>query len=190
MGNFFRVIAWHLKSLLRFKGRDDRPTFWPYAGSVVGLAGLVMMAAMFPVFRGVADFAQQHPDRTSIETGPGRYLVTIEGPPAGLDGAMSNLTSAVNLLFGCCIGLLAAAVARRLHDTGRTGLWGLMPVPFILFSGAMMPRMFAEDGPRSDLFFAVFVSNWLYLAALAWLALLLAKPGDPAGNRYGPGKTA
>jgi uncharacterized membrane protein YhaH (DUF805 family) len=181
------AVRYNLQSLFRFGGRDGRATFWPYAGSVFGLAVLVLMAAMARVASRMMQFAQDHPDRARVETGGGGYSVAIEGKPPELAGAFGDMMVIVNLLFAACIVLLAAAVARRLHDTGRSGAWGLMPVPFIVFSGVMMGRLFGQDDIPIGAFLAVFVSNLLYLASLAVLVTLLAKQGQAGPNLYGPG---
>ncbi len=40
-------------------------------------------------------------------------------------------------MFVALVATLAAAIARRLHDVGRSALWGLIPLPFICYSGAV-----------------------------------------------------
>ena len=93
------------------------------------------------------------------------------------------------LVFVLAAALLAAAVTRRLHDRGRSGHWGLMPIPFIVISLFAMARLFAAftNDPEVDvrLFLVVFVSNLLYLATLGLLVVLLAGASTPGPNRYG-----
>jgi hypothetical protein len=60
-----------------------------------------------------------------------------------------------------------------------------MPLPFIIYSSIMMPRMFASmDEQNISLFFSIFFSNMLYIATLIALIVLLAGAGDPEPNRY------
>src|SRR4051794_22734658 len=90
--------------------------------------------------------------------------------------------------FGLAILLYAAAVTRRLHDRGKSGAWGLMPLPFIIYSSIMMPMMFGSFGngtqPDMALFFSIFLSNMLYIITLIVLIVLLAAAGEPQPNRY------
>jgi uncharacterized membrane protein YhaH (DUF805 family) len=181
------AIRYNLLGLFRFAGRDGRATFWPYAGAVVGLSVVVLMAAMARVASEVTRFASQHPDRARVDTGAGSYSVSIEGNAPELSGAFGGMMTTVNLIFAACIFLLGAAVARRLHDSSRSGVWGLMPLPFILFSGFMMGRLFGQADIGFGPFLAVFVSNLLYLASLAVLVMLLARPSQAGANAYGPG---
>jgi hypothetical protein len=63
-----------------------------------------------------------------------------------------------------------------------------MPLPFIIYSSAMMPRMFAFRGePNMSLFFSIFFSNMLYIITLIVLIVLLAGSGQPSQNRYDAG---
>lgn len=185
MRNPWQAVAYNLKNLVRFKGRDDRATFWPYAASVAGLAMVAMTAGMMPLMDEMGEFAERHPDRARVEAGPGHYSIRVEGNPPELAGAFGDMMIIVGILFAGCIALLAAAVARRLHDTGKSGAWGLLPIPFIMFSCIMMARLFGQGDFAFGLFFAVFISNLFYLVSLAYLIVLLARRSDAAGNEYG-----
>lgn len=94
---------------------------------------------------------------------------------------------------------LAAAIVRRLHDTGRTGFWVLMPLPFGLYGLYAMERGFAyfprliraeAQDPIVFAFLAEFTwavfAAMLWLAALIWLIVFLCGRGQPQENRYGP----
>lgn len=190
MSNAFDAITFSLRNLFRFNGRDDRSTFWTYAACVIGLALLALLGAMGKMSNAMAEFTKRHPERAQIDVGRGHYSIHIEGTPPELTGTFGEMMTIMNVLFGVCIGLLAAAVARRLHDTGRSGAWGLIPVPFITFSGAMTARMAGGTDLDVGLFLAVFTSNLLYVASLAYLIVLLAKPSEPSSNSSGSSKTA
>jgi uncharacterized membrane protein YhaH (DUF805 family) len=85
---------------------------------------------------------------------------------------------------------LAAAVTRRLHDTGRAGWWGLPPLIFLIAGLALFPRMMAtmmqSDEAAMGPFFLLFANNVLYMASLVGLIILLALRGTAGPNRYGP----
>lgn len=68
--------------------------------------------------------------------------------------------------IGLAIALYAAAVVRRLHDRGRSGAWGLMPLPFLLYTSIPMARLFGSTTrggqPDMTLFLTLAISNILY----------------------------
>ncbi|EGF90575.1 hypothetical protein ABI_36000 [Asticcacaulis biprosthecium C19] len=102
---------------------------------------------------------------------------------------MANMMGMMAIVFIFAISLLAAAVARRLHDRGKSGAWGLMPLPFITFASVMMPTVFAQTFADMGLFFTMFINNVLYIAALVFLVILLAGAGSEGENRFGPDPT-
>jgi uncharacterized membrane protein YhaH (DUF805 family) len=60
-----------------------------------------------------------------------------------------------------------------------------MPLPFILYSTIMMPKVFASaTNPGMGQFFSIFISNMLYMVTLIWLIVWLASPSEPGPNRY------
>jgi uncharacterized membrane protein YhaH (DUF805 family) len=189
----FASIRHNLAGLLRFSGRDSRASFWPYAVTVVLLdvaaMALLMVPEMLDSMARMQRFAVEHPELTTVDSGPGHYSITIQGYHPELMPDMSLLFSGVAAIFVATLLLLAAAVARRLHDRNRSGAWGLLPVPFIAFSLATMPRLFAGIGsgeaPDMRLFGALFLSNALYLVSLALLVVLLAGERSKGPNRFG-----
>ncbi|WP_404714261.1 DUF805 domain-containing protein [Sphingomonas sp. MMS24-J13] len=133
-------------------------------------------------------FAAQHPDQATVTSGPGQYSISIQGPHPEFMPAGSMLRF-LAVTFGLAITLYAAAVVRRLHDRGKSGFWGLMPIPFVVYSTVQMPRLFASIGigsqPDMAVFFSIFLSNLFYIISTVWLIVLLAGPSDPLPNRYG-----
>lgn len=184
-----KVGLWeHFIRLFNFRGREDRASFWPYAAVafiiVMGAGMIIFVPMMMRSMQAMQSYAAEHPDQATITSGPGNYAISVEGyHPEFFDAGSMALYLAVT--FGLAILLYAAAVVRRLHDRGKSGLWGLMPLPFIIYSSIMMPRVFASAG-ESDvgLFFSIFFSNMLYIVTLIWLIVLLAGPSGPAPNRY------
>lgn len=195
------LISLHLRSLIRFSGREARQPFWLWVLAVVATATVVSMAYFFVMFAGlfgrIDQFAREHPDQVTRTVGPGSYSISINGyhPEIAPDFSMPILVISVIALI--VITLLAAAVARRLHDTGRMGWWGL-PAPLLLLGGlANMVRMFAAlhaqsgdpiNGPPAA-FFAGFaltmLLNLAYLLSLVLLIVLCSGESQPAENRYG-----
>jgi uncharacterized membrane protein YhaH (DUF805 family) len=184
-------LAEHFKRLFDFGGREDRASFWPYAAVafiITMVAGMIIFVPMMSrSMHAMQKFAAQHPDQATVTSGPGQYSISVSGNhPEFMPAGSVALFLAVT--FGLAILLFAAAVVRRLHDRGKSGFWGLMPLPFILYSSVQMPRMFVSAGaathPDMTLLFSIFLSNLLYIITLIWLIVLLAGPSEPARNRY------
>ncbi len=183
------------RGIARFSGRDTRGQFWPYAGVVFALVflgfGIVMSLVMNSMFAEMQAFAVAHPEAATVQSSPGSYSIAIDAshPEAPMPdlGPFFGVMAAMVLT---AIGLLAAAVSRRLHDSGRRAFWGLMPVPFLLFGVTAFPmiisQFMASDTPNLGLFFLLFFNNLLYLIALASLVILLALRGTRGPNRFGP----
>jgi len=196
MSNF---ITHNLSRLTTFTGRDRRAQFWPYAGTLVALYmvtfPLVMMTQMGPMMSNAQAFALAHPEMTNGESIDASQLpdsVKAESlQMARTAGDMfSNVLVANDIIVVVMVLLFAAAVARRLHDRGMSGWWGLMPVPFLAIALVAMPMLFGDfagpDVPDLGLFGLIFINNMLYNVVLVILIVLLAKRSDPAINRYGP----
>lgn len=183
-------ISGHFKRLFDLSGREDRASFWPYAAIafiVTALAGMVIFVPMMSrSMQAMQQFAVEHPDQATVTSGPGHYSISIQGnhPEFMPAGSIALFLAAT---FGIALLLYAAAVIRRLHDRGKSGLWGLMPLPFIIYSSVQMPRMFAFVGPGIQpdmkMFFSIFLSNLFYMITLIWLIVLLAGPSEPEPDR-------
>lgn len=155
-----------LSRLTDFSGRDPRRVFWPYVGLVV-LALMIVMGAgnMIAVSLLIPATPQQDfPDLSGLVLLMGVEIVAV-------------------------VALLAAAVARRLHDTGRRAWWGLAPLPFLAFGiGGFYVVVSSFEAPPPGLdrmFFAIFFNNLIYLVVLGLLIVLLAQPSQAGANRYG-----
>lgn len=181
------TILEHFKRLFDFQGREDRASFWPYAAVVFGILMAISMVMVVPMMMQVMtemqQYAAQHTENATIASGPGHYSISVKGyqPKFMQEGTMA-LYLAVTL--GLAILLYAAAVVRRLRDAGKSGLWGLMPLPFILYSSVRMPSALASGADRDlTTFFSIAVSNMLYLASLIALIVLLAGESKPTADR-------
>lgn len=161
-----RFLTLALNRLTDFSGRDPRRLFWPYAGVVV-LAMIMLMGMVNMAFMS-------------------RMMLRADAS-AMPDFSGMVLAMAIEIL--AIVALLAAAVTRRLHDTGRAGYWGLAPVPFLAFGMGgfyALTRTFV-DGTQDipPLFVAIFFNNMIYMASIVLLVVLLCQPTKPAANRYG-----
>lgn len=186
-----------LGGLLRFSGRDRLGQFWPYAGLVFLFIMSLNMAIVAPTvietFSRFERFAAEHPELTTVVQSPGGTSIHIEGdhpelmPDFGAFGLGIGITSLVAVL------LLAGAVVRRLHDRGRSGLWGILPLPFLAIASIAFPKLMESfTGPEPDLrlFALLFLNNVAYIASFVTLIVLLTLSGTPGPNRFGDAPTA
>ena len=155
--------------LTQFRGRDTRSQFWPYAGVATALYLVVGWAVLIPV--------------TLPIIGGSTPVSEVE-----FSRAISRFMLISFLMFAGLVALLAAAVVRRLHDSGRSGLWGLLPLPFASFSCVVFQRLFVQFGsgaPDMGLFFSAFVSNVFYMVGLVTLIVFLSLRSSETPNKYG-----
>lgn len=183
------------RSLARFSGRDTRGQFWPYAGVVFALFMVASMASMgwmmSDIFADMQAFASEHPEAATVTAGPGSYSISIDpGHPEAPIPDFGRIFTGMQIGIVAAVTLFAAAVSRRLHDRNQSALWGLMPLPFLLFASVAFPTVMADlmesENPDLSLFFAIFANNLLYLVALGSLIIMLALPGTQGPNRFGP----
>ncbi len=183
------------QNVARFSGRDTRGQFWPYAGVVIVLIFIVNFVVggftMASVFADMQAFAEAHPDAATVSSGPGHYSIQIDPQhPAAPMPDFAPFIIGLGAVVTLAVLLLAAAVSRRLHDTGRSALWGLLPVPFLAFCLIAFPLAMSQTAtagePDAGLFGLIFVNNIVYLAALVTLVVLLCQRSRPGANRHGP----
>ena len=189
MNSFAANIADHLKRLAAFAGRESRGHFWPYAGAVLALSFITMFLLMIPPMaesmRRTQQFAAANPDQATVESGPGHYSISIQGHHPELMPDFASMMLGMNAVMAVAVLLLAAAIVRRLHDRGRSGLWALMPLPFLAFASIVTPGVMAASTPDLGLFFALFLNNMIYIGTLVALVVMLAGPSAAGPNKYG-----
>jgi uncharacterized membrane protein YhaH (DUF805 family) len=190
MNDVLRSIGRGLAGLLSFGGRSGRARFWHYAGFVILVTQLSGVAAILPVFARIQRYLVEHPEQTRISSGPGHYSIEIVGAAPAMGPVMAGTVKVTALVSAIAVALLAAAVARRLHDCDRRGYWGLLPLPFLAAAMLLMPKLFGNftrvGTPDRTLFFGLFFNNLVYLGSPALLVYLLVGKGTPGSNRFGP----
>jgi uncharacterized membrane protein YhaH (DUF805 family) len=192
MKTYLANLRRHLTSLHRFSGRETVDQFWAWAGTVLfalfvgfSLAGRFVLSDWFA---GVERIARENPELVTRSVGPGHYSVRVEGHHPELVPALLPFITLAAAFGVIAILLLGAALTRRLHDSGRTGLWALLPIPFLLAGFWLMPQLFRSWAtvPDFQLFFLLFANNVVYLATIALLVFFTTRNGTPGPNRYGP----
>ena len=196
MRGYLLALKHGFTGVFRFSGRDGSVLFWSYAATILFLAVLTMMAGMIPVMAEsmakMQEFAVQNPEQVTIQHGPNSYSISVHGNHPGLFPDMSGFIEFTAIVSGATAILLAAAVSRRLHDTGLSGFWGLIPVPFLVLGFGLMPDVFEDfgstDEPDMGKFFLMFFNNLLYIGSLGLLLFLLIRkskadlPEEPSAN--------
>lgn len=122
---------------------------------------------------------------------PGPDPIVVHAPSGHPASTVEFQTIIVGVAIGMAIfiALTLAAVWRRLHDCGRTGAWGVLPVLFASVSFAGMFHLMGDvpaRGSVSAVFPLVFLSNLAYFGSALALVVMLAIPGMPGANRFGP----
>lgn len=186
------AIAYNLKNLAKFSGRDGRSAFWPYFLFIVILNILVVLAVSAPTIAAALN--------AGIDAAGSGSTVEVE---AAILERMLELTpvlawlgiivSALNML------LLSAAFVRRAHDSGLPGLVLLVPVGLQLLWTFFAVRQL--DGLRDTMraiveaqakgeapkvgsgMIAQDLIGWLAILVVVAIAILKSQPGP---NTYGP----
>lgn len=184
--------------LFYFRGRMAIGHFWVFAAANFLLLCIATAFVFGPVFAEMGAkidaIAKTHPQDVTVRQGPGQYSVEIRGNHPELMPDFDRLIAGISVLGVVFVILMAAAVARRLHDGNRRAWWGALPLPFLAIGLAVMPRLIRQfqtmgenNGARPDfgLFAALFANNLIYLACLLGLIVLLALPGTVGANRFG-----
>jgi uncharacterized membrane protein YhaH (DUF805 family) len=184
MASIKRAILHGLRNVIRFRGRDARAQFWPYAIFTYIMVAAISLTIAVPIMvRAILEAAARAgPGNGSIDYGPGHISLRVSG---GDLPDMSDFFLVVVVSGVVTVLLLAAAVVRRLHDTGRSGAWGLLPLPFTVTAAIMFPKVMGGEEPPMDLFFLLFANNIVYLLALGFLIYLLLRRTIEGPNRYG-----
>lgn len=188
-----KVGLWeHFRKLASLKGREDRASFWPYAALVVGIvlvAGSVMILPMVArSMRAMPEITVADPDNVTFTSDLGEFAILGQDQAPGLMPSASFLAAYLAVTLGLALLLYAAAVVRRLHDRGKSGAWGLMPLPFLAYTSIQVIRLFGSmnggDQPNMTVFITIAFSNILYWITLLTLIVLLAGASDPEPNRF------
>lgn len=175
------AIKHGLGNLTNFHGRDARQAFWYYVlfvyliTMVIGMMVSIPMtteAMMTGVQQGIANAG--NPDKAASDAAAQAAIV------ASMRGYMpvlvwSSFATAAILLIG-----LAASLVRRLHDSGLSGTWALIPLGLQAINLAFIPTQLGRleemlAAQFTDPFAAFKVYDGLLgLGAVAgWIAIVL-----------------
>ncbi len=168
--NFSGAVKTCFRKYVTFSGRAGRPEYWWFF--LFGIIGSIVA--------GIVDAAV---------FGAGEIVVTDTSVSASSDGPVATLFSLVIFLPGLSAGW------RRMHDTGRSGLYLLYPLIALLgiltFVNLIGGTQMLTSGDLQSLFHGVFgIVLFISLIVLIISPLLvlwwLSRPSQPGPNQWGP----
>ncbi len=188
MDELLSSIRHNLGRLLQFSGRDTRRQFWPWAILVFlahMIAGiLIMIPMMAEVMNRIVKVSQSGSDGAQD---PEIVAAHVESVMVETMSDLGRLWLPSLILQAVAALLLAAAVARRLHDRDRSGYWGFLPIPFMAIGLSNLP-IAGNMVTGRELSFMQAISLSLgygYWIALLVLVIMLVGEGDKGANRFG-----
>lgn len=185
------AIKYHFRHLADFSGRDARQTFWYWFLFLFIVNIAVSMIATVPMMMESMALGMQ---------------AARDGNPEAVHGMVMDRTAAqmgtvlmVSLILGAAnLVLMAASFTRRVHDSGKPGLWagltGLVYLASLLLAwsnagdAAEMMRQVAVAQNPADV---VAVQREMALdGLLGWVPLIMVVvfgllKSDPGPNKYG-----
>ena len=170
---FREAVGTCLRKYATFSGRARRAEYWWFVAFII----------LGSIVTGILDGAIFGAGGLRTATGPGSF------------GAQVESSGPLGLVFS--LGILIPAIAagwRRMHDTGRSGLYLLYPliamsgiVTYASLFGLYTP---SDSGPIPDFSGVLGAVLVVALIVLAFSPLLviwwLTRPTQPGANRYGP----
>lgn len=183
------AIKHGLGHLFTLTGRDSRQEFWLYALFLLILRWIVGTVAAAPLMASTMSTAF---DAARNSSDPQATATAVQ---ANITAALPQLMVLTIVVGLVTMAMLVASLVRRLHDTGLSGWFVLLPgVPYLVTLAAApheVARTMAmmQQGPHQA-GEVLHATNWS-LAAVGWLALALlvalaARPSTSGANRYGP----
>jgi uncharacterized membrane protein YhaH (DUF805 family) len=187
------AIRHGLANVLNFEGRDARQTFWYYVLFAyllnMALSMLFVVPAMIGAFTASFQAAMQHPGDAAAAQAVATSAMSGAMEPMMWVGAISAVLMLV---------LLAASLVRRLHDSGLSGYWALVPGVFqvlgLITMPAQMNRMMTAmgGGGAGDPLAGVTAlqSQMGFTSLLGWVAIVAViifgvRKSTEGPNRYG-----
>ena len=203
--SFERIFRRGFGALFDATGRDDRTQFWIFSALVFGPLIVIQVAVQMLLMFSSLSLENLAAAGKNAEAAQPQMIAAMG------EGMITSAYISLGLFaFGAC--LLLTAVARRLHDRGRSGWWSLI-LPFTVAATGidqirraewMFGHMekFAEEmhkmGTGPDSTFAMPMrlqqtgapgANWAAIVAglaMLWLAIELVRAGTDGANRFGP----
>lgn len=170
---FSDAIRVCLRKYVTFSGRATRPEYW-YFVLFLFLGNIIFSVFDYMFFGG------------SVETTSTSFEATSDGP-------LASIFSLATLLPGLAAGW------RRMHDTGRSGLYLLYPLivmvgvgTFVGLWGGFAQLQTGDIGALVSGIGGIIVIGAIFVLMISPLIVLwwLSRPSQPGDNEFGPATTA
>jgi uncharacterized membrane protein YhaH (DUF805 family) len=167
---FREAVRTCLRKYATFSGRASRPEYWWFALFLV-LGNLVFGALDGAIF-----------GTSMVEVAPGQFEIRSNGPFA----AIFSLAMLIPAL---------AAGWRRMHDSGRAGIYLLYPLIVMVGMVSFIGFLGGTEALMAGNFDVVFAGVGGLIALFGMIVLLispllvlwwLTRPSQPSANAYGP----
>lgn len=167
---FVRAVSRCLKNYVTFSGRARRQEYWYF----------ILFIFLGSIICGLIDTALF--DTPHIETAPGSIEVENNGPVATAFG-LATVVPAIS------------AGWRRMHDTGRSGLYLLYPAIVVVGVGIFTGLVSGFAPLAAGDFGAVLAGGYVLVLGIALFAMFLSpllviwwltRPSEPRENAFGP----
>ncbi len=185
------AIQYHLRHLADFTGRDARQTFWYWFLALFIVNIVASTIATVPIMIETMTIGFEAARNGNPEAAQATMMSAMGDRVASMI-VLSLVLGAANLL------LIAAAFVRRLHDSGKSGIWalvaGVVYVVSLLLTwsraddaAALMREIAAAQDP--DTVFAM-QSKMAWEGLLGYVPLVMVigfglLKSDPEPNRFG-----
>ena len=166
---FAQAVRTCLRKYVTFTGRAARAEFWWFA----------LFCLLGGIVAGLIDFAVFGPPRVETAHAPGAVAVAAQsrGPLQGLFSLAVFLPS-------------LAAGWRRMHDTGRSGLYLFFPLGVMIVTMLLAPLAGLSPFGGTLATPPALPLLWIVMLIVALSPLLvlwwLTRPSQPGSNPYGP----
>jgi uncharacterized membrane protein YhaH (DUF805 family) len=194
-----KAIKHGLGNLLNFEGRDARQAFWYYVLFLYIVTLAISMVVTVPMMiQGVMTGIREGINASQSSDPVAAQAATQAAIANSMNGMISTslwLSMATGLLM---LAGLAAAFVRRLHDSGLSGLWALLPAAIQLGNLVLAPMMVRQmmgslahmtpGDPTAGLRAmqgSIGAASLLGWAAVIAVIVLGVRKSTPGPNRYG-----
>lgn len=197
------LLTRHLTGIVDFQGRENRQPFWLWILVVYIVQFVLVAIAMIPLM--TSWFDQMMP---ILQSDPHRFDSDPQAMFRLMMPMMQNMIMTTLVAAVLFFVLTAAAVARRLHDSDRSGWWSApyyaMQIVSPIVMASFFPRYFtmmasmsaAKPGSPPDMtnpavqqamqsMSMIPLVNLLGFAILVMMIVFLVLPGTVGPNRFG-----
>jgi len=170
--SFSDAVRTCFSKYVTFSGRATRPEYWWFV--LFTILGSIVLLIVDTILFGPVQTVQQRTDFFSGET---ELVTTVK-----YSGPISGLFSLLVLIPSISAGW------RRMHDTGKSGLYLIYPLIVITGVGIARALLLGPNGGALGWLGGVIMWIGIFVLFISPLLVLwwLTRPTQPGDNEYGP----